>query len=133
MASLGAGATLKFGTTNTISEITNVAGPGYEADDLDTTVHSTTTRFRDYVKGLIDAGVFDVEGYVNSTDVGIIETIAATTSLYSVTVTMPTLPSTSQFACNGYVKSYKIEDPVDDLIAYALSIKISGKPTFSKV
>jgi len=133
MASLGAGATLKFGTTNTISEITNVAGPGYEADELDTTVHSNTSRFREYVKGLIDAGVFDVEGYVNSTDLGALETIAATTTIYSVTVTMPTLPSSSQFACNGFVKSYKLEDPVDDLIAYALSIKISGKPTFSKI
>lgn len=131
--SLGCGATLKFGTTNTVSEITNVAGPGYEADDVDVTTHNNTTRFRNFVKGLTDAGAFDIDGYVTSAEATIIDTIANTTTIYSVTITMPTAPSASKFEANCYVKSYKLEDPVDDVIKYALSLKIDGKPTFSKV
>jgi predicted secreted protein len=130
---LGCGATLKFGTTNTISEIINVAGPGYDSDDVETTTHNNTTRFREYIKGLTDAGLLDISGYVTSTELTVLESMAATTTIYSVTVTMPTGPSVSKFEANGFVKSLKLEAPVDDVISYTLGIKITGKPTFTKV
>ncbi len=130
---LGNGCTLKIGTTSTVSEITFVTSPGYEADSLDRTTHNNTTRFRNFVKGLIDAGSIDFDGLADSTSVGMLEGFAATTTIYSVTVTMPTGPSGSKFECNGFFTAFKVNGPHDDLIDFSSAIKIDGKPTFSKV
>jgi hypothetical protein len=130
---LGNGCTLLIGTTNTVSEITFVTSPGYEGDTLDTTTHNNSNRFRTFIKGLIDAGTIDFDGLASSTNVGMLEGFAATTTTYSVTVTMPTGPSVSKFECNGHFESFKVNGPHDDLLDFSAAIKISGKPTFSKV
>lgn len=127
------GSTLLFGTTQTVTELTNITFGGYDADDLDTTTHNNTDRFRTFIKGLVDAGEIGFEGYGNNDDIDILEPIAATTTIYSVTITMPTEGSVTKFECNGYVKNFEVEAPHDDLIGYSGSIKIANKPTYSKV
>ena len=129
----GNGATLKFGTTQTVSEITQIGSPNYEADDIETTTHNNSDYYRTFVKGLIDAGEIDVSGYAGSGDITYLESLMSTRTIQSVTVTLPTGPSVSKFEVNGYVKSYSISAPFDDIIDYELKIKITGKPTFSKV
>lgn len=129
----GNGGTLKFGTTQTVSELTNITGPGYAADSLDNTTHDNNDRFRTFIKGLIDAGAFSVEGLLKNENFDILEGIAATTTIQSVTVTMPTEPSVSQFEVNGFIENLELSDPFDDLMEFSCDIKISGKPTYSKI
>ena len=130
---LGNGCTLRIGTTGTVSEITLVTSPQYEADTLDSTTHNNTNRFRNFVKGLIDAGSIDIDGLADSTSIGMLESFVSTTTKYSVTVTMPTGPSVSKFECNGFFTSFVVNGPHDDLIDFSSSIKIDGQPVFSKV
>lgn len=127
------GATMLFGTTNTVSELTNITFGGYDADDLDTTTHNNTTKFRTYEKGLTDPGGIDFEGLGDQTDIDNIEPIATTTTLQSITITIPTTPSVTKFECNGFINNWEVGAPHDDLISCSGTVKISGKPTYSKV
>ena len=127
----GNGATLKIGSTGTITEIVSVSAPGFSADTIDVTTHNSPTRFRDFVKGLIDPGEIAVEGNFNYADYGIAYIAMATTSMQSVTITVPTSPSTTTFVCNGLVTGLEVDDPHDDKVGFNATIKISGKPTIT--
>lgn len=132
MSSFGFGGTLKIGSF-TVSDMTNISGPGFSADMMDSTTHDTTDNFRTFVKGLIDAGELSVDAYYDYDKNGYtVSVLLATTTLQSVTFTMPTTPSKTVFTCNGHVAGYEPTDPVDDLIGMSITIKISGKPALSK-
>jgi predicted secreted protein len=132
MADSGYGGTLKIGTY-TVSEMTNIGGMGGSADMLDSTTHDSTTRFRTFVKGIIESGEISIDAYFNYNNCNTVSELLATTSLQSITVTYPTTPSATQFACNGHVSGYEVTDPFDDLMGMSINVKISGKPTISKI
>lgn len=133
MANFGFGGTLKVGSF-TVSEMTNISGPGMQADTIDSTVHNNTDIFRTFIKGLIDAGELSVDCYFDYTSNAYTASVLlATTTLQSVTLTLPTSPSKTQFVCNGHVTGYEPTDPLDDMIGLALTIKISGAPVIGKV
>lgn len=129
----GNGTTLKFGTTNTATSLVDVTFGGYDADDLDTTNHDNTDHFRTFINGMTDAGEIGVEGLGDSALVATIAAMAGTRTQQSVTVTMPTTPSSSKFECNAYVKGLEVGAPSDDLISVSFTLKITNKPTFSLV
>jgi len=132
MASFGFGATLKLGTF-TVSDMTNIGGPGMSADTLDTTVHDSTDNYRTFIKGLIDAGELSVDCYYDYDKNGYTATVLlATSTLQSVTLIIPTSPSRTIFTCNGHVTGCEPATPVDDLIGNSITIKISGKPNVAK-
>jgi hypothetical protein len=128
----GNGTTMTVGST-ACSSMQNVSFGGYDADDLDTTNHESIDHFRTFIKGLTDAGEIGIEALGNSATVAAYVGYAATRTQQSITVQFPTEPSASKFECNGYVKSFSIEGPHDDLIAVSFTIKIANKPTFSLV
>lgn len=133
MAHSGFGGTLNIGGF-TVSQMTNIGGMGGQADMLDSTVHDSSTRFREFIKGLIESGELSIDAYFDyDSNAYTVSELLATTSLQSVTLTYPTLPSATQFACNGHVSGYESSDPFDDLIGLSITVKISGKPTISKV
>ena len=132
MSHFGFGATLNIGGF-TVSDMTNISGPGCSADTLDTTTHDTTNNFRTFIKGLIDAGELGVDVYYDYDKNGYtVSVMLATTTLQSVTLVMPTTPSKTTFYCNGHVTGYEPATPIDDLIGMSITIKISGKPTIAK-
>ena len=132
MADSGYGGTLNIGGF-TVSQMTNIGGMGGSADMLDSTTHDSTTRYREFVKGLIESGELSIDAYFEYDNAYTVSELLATTTLQSVTVTYPSKPSATQFVCNGHVSSYEATDPFDDLIGLSISIKISGKPSISKV
>ena len=132
MADSGYGGTLKIGSY-TVSEMSNIGGMGGSADMLDSSTHDNTTRFRTFVKGMIESGELSIDTYFNYNNAYTISELLATTTLQSVTLTYPTKPSATQFVCNGHVSSYEATDPFDDLMGMSINIKISGKPSISEV
>lgn len=133
MSHFGFGGTLNIGGF-TVSEMTNISGPGMQADTIDSTVHNNPDIFRTFIKGLIDAGELGVDAYFDyDSNAYTTSILLATTTLQSVTLTLPTSPSKTQFSCNGHVTGYEPTDPLDDLIGLALTVKISGKPVISKI
>jgi predicted secreted protein len=126
----GNGGVMKIGST-TVSEVTNISPPGFSADAIDTTTHNNSTRFREFVKGLIDPGEVSIEGNFNYTDYATVYAAMATTSLQSITITVPTSPSTTTFVCNGILTALEVADPHDDKVSFNATAKISGKPTIT--
>jgi hypothetical protein len=126
------GATLRLGTS-TVSEITSISGPDFSADELDTTTHNATDRFRTFEKGLIDAGEISIDGLVNYTELAILQAAMITTSSYSATVTLPTKPSLTRWTATVFLTGLETEAPHDGLIEFSSTMKISGRPTLSQV
>lgn len=133
MADFGWGGTIKFGTTNTISELTTITPPSFSADTVDSSTHDMADIFRTFIKGLIDAGEVSLEGFYKQSDYLTVYALLATRTLQSVTIIMPTTPSKTVFYCNGHVTGLETEDPIDDLIPVTYTVKVSGKPTIEKI
>jgi predicted secreted protein len=128
----GNGATFILGTT-TVSEITNVSAPKISGDTIDVTTHNNTTRFRDFIKGLMDGGEITIEGNMNYTDYTTVFVASVTTSLYSSTVNMPTSPSVTRWTANVMVTSLETNAPHDDKIPFSATMKVTGIPACTKV
>ena len=128
----GNGSTFQLGS-NTVSELTSIGLPGMSADDIDITTHNDPDRVRQFIKGLIDPGEIAIEGNMDYTEYGYLYASMTTTSLESITITLPTSPSVTKFEANGYLKSLEGSSPHDEKIDMSGSVKISGKPVLTKV
>lgn len=133
MADFGFGGTVLFGTTNTISELSTITPPNFSADTIDSSTHDMSDIFRTFIKGLVDSGDISLEGFYKQADYLTVYALVATRTLQSVTIIMPTTPSRTVFYCNGHVTALETDDPIDDLIPVKYSVKVSGKPTISKI
>lgn len=133
MADFGYGGTVLFGTTNTVSELTTITPPNFSADTIDSSTHDMADIFRTFIKGLVDAGEIGLEGFYKQADYLTAYNLLATRTLQSVTIIMPTTPSRTAFYCNGHITALETDDPIDDLIPVTYTIKVSGKPTISKI
>lgn len=129
---LGCGSTLNIGGT-TVSEVTNIGLPEIDSDEIDVTTHNDTDRVRNYEKGLIDPGSLAIEGNLNYDEYAVFYEKVYTSSLQSVTITLPTTPSVTKFEANAFVKSLSGESPYDDKITFSSDLRISGKPTLTEV
>ncbi len=117
----------------TVAELTNISLPGFNADDIDVTTHNSSDYFREFIKGLTDAGEITLEGYFNYTDYQTLYDGIGTLSLYSATIAVPTTPSETQWLANVYVKSLEGGAPFDDKIDFSATCKITGKPSLTQV
>jgi hypothetical protein len=131
-ATWGCGGTFKIGTT-TITQLNNIVPPGFDSDDIDVTTHDNTDGFRSFIKGMSDAGEIEIEGNFDYTNYSNCYALMTTRTLQTITITMPTQPSTTKFVCTGFVKGLETEDPVDEVIPFTCVVKVSGKPTLTKI
>jgi predicted secreted protein len=128
----GAGSQFALGST-TVTEVTNISFPGISSDTLDTTTHNTTDYFRTFVKGLSDGGEIAVEGNMNYTDYNTLYTAATSQSAQTATIVVPTSPSSSRWQASVFVTGLEGGSPHDDLIDFSSTLKVSGKPLFTKI
>lgn len=131
-ANFGNGSTFKLGASDTVSELTAISLPNMSADDIDITTHNDSDRVRQFIKGLIDPGEVSIEGNMTYDEYAILYAGMTTTSLYSLTITLPTSPSVTTFAGNCYVKSLEGNSPHDEKIDMSASVKITGKPVLTE-
>ena len=126
------GSQFALGST-TVAELTNISLPNFSADDIDVTTHNSADYFREFIKGLTDAGEITLEGVFNYTDYQTIYNGIGTLSLYSATIAVPTTPSETKWLANVYVKSLDGGVPHDDKMDFSASVKITGKPSLTQV
>ena len=132
LGNFGSGSTFKLGAASTVSELISIGLPELSADDIDITTHNDPDRVREFIKGLIDPGEVAIEGNMNYDDYAILYAAMTTTSLYSLTIVLPTSPSVTTFAGNCYVKSLGGTAPHDEKIDMSASVKITGKPVLTE-
>jgi hypothetical protein len=122
----GFGSTLAGSSLGTVVEITTIGGPNIEVDDIELTHMASPNGYKEFIGGLIDGGTIDLT--INYTKAQITALSAALGVSDTITIT---LPDTSTWVFGGYVKSLGQETPMGDKISNSITIKASGKPTFT--
>jgi len=120
-------------TFTTVPEVRSIDGPSMETDEAEVTTHSSAASgaFREYILTLIDAGTLDFEiNYVPSDPVhqGIRDDFLNRTKR-NWQVVLPGAIQTISFT--AYVRTMPLSFPTDDAITAAISLRLTGGPTFS--
>jgi predicted secreted protein len=130
-------ATTAFTSTVTytnIGNITNIGGPDRAADQLDVTVMSSTGKYREFIKGLLDAGEISADANYDGSDSGTADLLNTlfnnTSNAYYFRITWP---DTSYFQSSGNMSSLGVATPHDDKITQPLTIKLTGVPAYVDV
>lgn len=141
MARIGQGTTLEHSTDGVtftaIATLTEIGAFGLgEADDIDVTNHDSPDGYREFTRGLVDAGDISFSGQWNAaasqqlpmtgSNTGI--TTGPTSTLDYFRIVLPA--SLGTWEGRGYWKSFTVNPQMDDLLEFSGSIKVSGKPTF---
>jgi len=135
MATFSQGAIVSLGvtTTSVIAEVTSISGIQYTADTLDTTTHASTNRYKTFIQGMRDAGEITIEGYFTTTSGATAVAYFETTSLMTCTIDLPTSPSTTRFTATVFITGFSTEAPLDGIIPFTTTLKVTGKPSLGQV
>lgn len=135
MATFSQGVVVKLGVTSTftVAEVTSISGIEYTADSLDVTTHSSTNRYREFIQGMRDAGELSIEGYYTTASATSAVALFETSSLMTCTIDLPTSPSTSRFTATVFVTGFSTEAPLDGIIPFTTTLKITGKPSLGTI
>jgi predicted secreted protein len=119
------GADLKIANLTSIGEI------GIESEEIDTTDLDSVGGYKEFIAGSKDAGEVSIAG--NIKDESNVEKMLALAESQSVEEWNVEYPSGAKWSFRGFVKSFKDgEKTIDGLATFTASIRISGKPTYTK-
>jgi len=128
----GAGA----GTAAEIGQVRDISGPGLSRDTIETTARDSTNNWREYIKGLKDAGevsfdiLFDPDLTTHAKATGILADLWDDSTIASWIVTFPdTTPTTWTF--DGIVTAFEPKAPMDGELSADVTIKVSGEPVIA--
>ena len=126
--SVGHASTLKGSTSGTIGNVISITVGGRTRDMIDISTMDSTEKFREYIAGMADEGELTAE--VNFDDGAIATAInaayqAATSETWTVDF------GTKTWAITGIITGFDVNDPFDDKITMSLTIKATGKGTWT--
>lgn len=128
---LGFGTTITF-ATGFLAKITGVSWGGIAREPKETSHMGTTNGWRTFIPSdLKDPGELTVELQFD-------KNAATKTNLdgdpETITVTFP-IPAggttAATWACEGFLTSFELSDPMDDVMTASAGIKFTGEPTFT--
>lgn len=119
-----------------IGLMTSVGGINLTADSLDVTNHDNAEGFRQFIQGLRDGGSVDIEGQFDSTDAGQFAVIDHYNQdddggIRELTISFPD-GSTWTFDAIVTALSIPGDAPVDGVLTFSATFKITGTPEFSE-
>jgi len=130
-ANIGHGTTLVGSTSGTIGNVISITVGGRTRDMIDISTMDSTNLFREYKAGMADEGEFTAEVNFDDTAGTIATAInSAFQDRTSQTWTI-TFPGGKTFVATGVISSFDISDPFDDKITMSITIKITGKGTWT--
>ena len=131
--------THSFGTLITwnsqnVGSLSSVGGVEISATFQETTNHGVSDYFKTFVAGLLEVADIAIEGFFDQTDtngqMAMVTDMNARTSR-AVSITFPASTG-SVWAATCYVSRIKVGDnPVDGMIPFSASLKVTGKPTLT--
>lgn len=125
----GSGTVVSSGTA--VGQITGCGGPEFSKDSIDVSDMDSSTRFKEFIGGMIDAGSVTVElNYSPTITTNLIGYATATTNANWGILLPAQGGTTSSWMVTGFVE--KLGQPSADTggkLSQSMSIKISGVPT----
>lgn len=132
MAFFANASVFKLGST-TISEVTSISAPNLSADSIDVTTHGSSGRYREFIQGLRDGGEISIEGFYTTSSANTILTQLNTSATATATIDLPTTPSTTRFTATVICTAFSSEAPVDGVIGYSATFKVTGQPSLGTI
>ena len=130
---LGFGATLTWNSV-VVAGLTAIHPPELSIDAVDGTTHQSTSANKQFFPGLVDPGEVSIEGFFDYSDptgqLAMVTDAAARTARTGI-VTFPASTGGS-WTFTGFITKIKPADlPVDGLVPFTATIKVTGVPTFA--
>jgi len=120
----------------TIAEVTDITPPELGRDDIEVTHHQSPAAWREFIKGLKDAGeVSFTINYIptNSTHnagTGLLADLANNATIDTWTLVFPDTSATT-WSFPGFVSKFSSKAPIDDKLSADVTLKVSGQPTLA--
>lgn len=121
----------------TIAEVKSINGPKFDTADIDVTTHDTSDGFHEYIAGLKEGG--ELAFAINFVPTHATHDLASGLlgrymedgdKRHNFQVVLPDVAHTT-WVIPGFVKSFGILAPVDNVLAADVAIKVSSRPTLS--
>lgn len=118
-------------TDTTIANLTSIGEVGVESEEIDATDLDSPDNYKEFIAGSKDAGEVAIAGNIkNEANVEKMLALAESQSLEDWVITYP---SGATWTFKAFVKSFKDgEKTTDGLASFSASLRISGKPTYTK-
>lgn len=114
-----------------IANLTSIGEIGIESEEIDTTDLDSVGGYKEFIAGSKDAGEVAIAG--NIKDEANVEKMLALAESQTVEEWTVEYPSGAKWVFNAFVKSFKDgEKTVDGLATFTASLRISGKPAYTK-
>ena len=130
---IGHGTTLVGATSGTIGNVMSLSIAGRTRDAIDKSSFDSADKFREYMSGMADEGEITFEMNFDDTTATIAATLNTAYQDGDFQAWTVTFPGGATFAASGLITDYSINDPFDDKMTGSVTIKLSGKGTFSAV
>lgn len=114
-----------------IANLTSIGEIGVESEEIDATDLDSPDNYKEFIAGSKDAGEVSIAG--NIKDESNVEKMLALAESQSIENWTVTYPSGAKWVFNAFVKSFKDgEKTTDGLATFTASLRISGKPVYTK-
>jgi VCBS repeat-containing protein len=126
----GMGITIGYATTDVIAgatftlvtNLTDVTPPtSGEANDVEVTVHSTTSKRKKYQSGLVEPGEWSFKQLMDKAEYATLKALKGVTRAWCVT-----FADGSKHVSQSYLKGDKVESPMDGVVEVEWSLKVAG-------
>lgn len=120
-------------TFTTVSEVSNISGPGESLETIDATHMESPSGYREYIPSLLDSGEisFDMNFLPATTaqSVGLrADMVAKTKRNWQLVFTDS---GTTTYSFSGYVTAFEPSAQIDDKLSASCTIKVTGPVTAS--
>lgn len=114
-----------------IANLTSIGEIGVESEEIDATDLDSPNNYKEFIAGSKDAGEVSLAG--NIKDEANVEKMLALAESQSMETWTVAYPSGAKWEFTGFVKSFKDgEKTPDGLATFSATIRISGKPVYTK-
>lgn len=114
-----------------IANLTSIGEIGVESEEIDSTDLDSPDNYKEFIAGSKDAGEVSLAGNIKNE--ANVEKMLALAESQSIEDWVVTYPSGATWTFKAFVKSFKDgEKTTDGLASFSASLRISGKPTYTK-
>lgn len=128
----GHGATLSDGSI-TVGNIISISGPNQTRDSVDVSTMDSTSKMREFLPAMLDAGEVTFELNYDGTAAGTANDLntAKSATAATWTIVFPGGGTTSSWASAGFITALGHAVPFDDKVTQSVTIKFTGLPTYT--
>jgi hypothetical protein len=139
----GKGTILTWGTTTTVTSVigvvTNISGPNETTESIECTDFASANA--EFIPGMNDPGEMTLDLKYDETNAGVLDTVEKRSDATAATSRdtyfqirfndHTTSASRSTWMCKGFITALGHAVPNDGIVTQSVTIKFSGKPTFT--